>query len=213
MNREERQKIYFLLSQFYENSKQLKNPAKRTAWGLVLENYTYEDVKAKVLEYAARNKFFPDISDITADLPVISQPSEDGPTEPSVGPLPVEWTESVEQYKHRETASGGPCQIRKLWPVDNESGEAMIEGLFWRRHYPEDCVGCRRKQMGGACPAWPILRHIEQEQEACLILRAHRGEAHQKELLSKYWRELCPLCGMDSCFWLKGMHMIEEDTT
>ena len=37
-----------------------------------LENYTYEDVKKSVLSYAASNKFFPDLADLTGGLTPIS---------------------------------------------------------------------------------------------------------------------------------------------
>lgn len=68
MNEADRKKIYTLLSKFYPNARQLQDRATLTAWGYVLENYPYDDVKAAVLEYAARNKYFPDLSDITGGL-------------------------------------------------------------------------------------------------------------------------------------------------
>lgn len=75
MNEADRKKIYTLLSKFYPNARQLQDRATLTAWGYVLENYPYDDVKAAVLEYAARNKYFPDLSDITGGLaPLSSEP-------------------------------------------------------------------------------------------------------------------------------------------
>lgn len=68
MKLEERQKIYALLARYYPNAKQLKNPAVLTAWGYILERLSYSDVKKAVIAYAARNKFFPDVADITSDL-------------------------------------------------------------------------------------------------------------------------------------------------
>ena len=68
MNEADRKKIYTLLSKFYPTARQLQDRATLTAWGYVLENYPYDDVKAAVLEYAARNKYFPDLSDITGGL-------------------------------------------------------------------------------------------------------------------------------------------------
>lgn len=68
MTVDERQKIYRLLSKFYPNAKQLQDRETLTAWGIVLEDYTYDDVKTAVLRYAAKNKFFPDLADITGDL-------------------------------------------------------------------------------------------------------------------------------------------------
>lgn len=68
MDEADRKKIYTLLSKFYPNAKQLQDRATLTAWGFVLEKFTYDDVKAAVLDYAARNKYFPDLSDITGSL-------------------------------------------------------------------------------------------------------------------------------------------------
>jgi len=68
MNKDERKKIYTLLSKFYPKAKQLKDRETLTAWGIVLENYIYDDVKTAVLRYAAKNKFFPDLADITGSL-------------------------------------------------------------------------------------------------------------------------------------------------
>ena len=203
MNREERKKIYFLLSQFYENAKQLKSPEKLTAWGLVLQNYTYGDVKAKVLEYAAQNKYFPDISDITAGLtPVASESGEDEPYEALEGLSATAMSELLTRAAQNDAAFGGHCQIRKLWKRDLDAGEGMMEGLFLRRHFPEDCAGCRRMQEG-RCTKAVIVSKIERERERCLILKGHAGEAHQSEVLKKYWRELCRICPVEGCFWPK----------
>ena len=211
MNREERKKIYLLLSQYYPQAKQLKSSATLTAWGLILENFTYEDVKRKVLSYATRNKFFPDISDITGDLPVIEGPAEEPAYKPAREAWEERWQEHVERLKQQEAASGGPCQIRSLWVPDKEAGENMMEGLFLRRHYPEDCAGCRRMRVSGDCTQQIITTRIDREREQCLILKAHGGEGHQSVVLKRYWRELCPLCSAAKCFWYQGMRMIEED--
>lgn len=72
MDENERRKIYTLLSKFYPNARQLRDSATLTAWGYVLENYTYEDVKEAVIDYAAKKKFFPDLADLTGSLTPIS---------------------------------------------------------------------------------------------------------------------------------------------
>ena len=76
MDQNERKKVYTLLSKFYPNARQLRDPAALTAWGYVLEKYTYGDVKNAVLSYAASNKYFPDLSDLTGGLTPIPA---DGP--------------------------------------------------------------------------------------------------------------------------------------
>lgn len=68
MDKRERQKVYTLLSKFYPNARQLRDSAALTAWGYVLENYPYEEVKNAVLGYAAGHKYFPDLSDLTGGL-------------------------------------------------------------------------------------------------------------------------------------------------
>ncbi len=73
MDKTERKKLFSLLRQFYPNAKQL-NPVTMTAWAAVLENYDYEPVKAAALDYAAHNKYFPDLSDLLA--PVHAQQAE-----------------------------------------------------------------------------------------------------------------------------------------
>lgn len=68
MDKDERQKIYTLLSKYFPNAKQLRDQEALTAWGLVLRKYTYDDVKTAVIEYAAKHKYFPDLADITGGL-------------------------------------------------------------------------------------------------------------------------------------------------
>ncbi|MGM9640539.1 MAG: hypothetical protein ACI3V3_04155 [Faecousia sp.] len=75
MDKNERQKIYTLLSKYYPRARQLKDAATLTAWGYVLEKYTYDDVKNSVINYAASNKYFPDPSDITGGLTPIPNTS------------------------------------------------------------------------------------------------------------------------------------------
>lgn len=68
MTKDERSKIYSLLSKFYPSAKQLKDQAALTAYGLVLEKYTYEDVKAAVIEYASKSRYFPHISELVKNI-------------------------------------------------------------------------------------------------------------------------------------------------
>lgn len=68
MDKPETVKIFDLLQQFYPQAAALKDKKKRYAWRLALEPYAFEDVKAAVLSYARKGKFFPDLSDITSGL-------------------------------------------------------------------------------------------------------------------------------------------------
>ena len=85
MDKNERQKVYTLLSKFYPNARQLRDQGTLTAWGFVLEKYTYEDVKSAVLSYAASNKFFPDLADLTGGL----TPAEAASPEPERRDVPM----------------------------------------------------------------------------------------------------------------------------
>lgn len=69
MDKAEAIKIFELLQQFYPQAAALKDKKKRYAWRLALEPYAFDDVKAAVLAYAAKGKYFPDLSDLTAGLP------------------------------------------------------------------------------------------------------------------------------------------------
>lgn len=68
MDKTDAGKIFDLLEQFYPNAAAIKDKKKRYAWRLALEPYSFEDVRAAVLDYAAKGKYFPDLSDITANL-------------------------------------------------------------------------------------------------------------------------------------------------
>ena len=60
-------RILSLLSAYFPNRK--ITPDLQRAWQLALKPYDYKDVKAQVVRYVRRSKFFPDVADITAALP------------------------------------------------------------------------------------------------------------------------------------------------
>ncbi len=68
MTREEQNKCFALLGEFYPNSRRLQSKTQRAAWRLVLEHYGYPDVKDAIVNHAARSNFFPDVADITGNL-------------------------------------------------------------------------------------------------------------------------------------------------
>lgn len=65
MNKEETNRLFDLLEQFYPNAKQVKSDKTRLAWSLALEDFTYKDVKSAALDYAISGQYFPNIADIT----------------------------------------------------------------------------------------------------------------------------------------------------
>lgn len=65
MDRQDVDKLFRLLSQYYPNAKQLRSPDTKLAWALALEQYSYDDIRAAAVEHGAREKYFPDIADLT----------------------------------------------------------------------------------------------------------------------------------------------------
>lgn len=59
-------RFFELYRQFWPNKKIQKN--MKLAWGLALEPFSYEDVKAAAVAHARTKKFPPDVSDLTAGL-------------------------------------------------------------------------------------------------------------------------------------------------
>lgn len=78
MDRCEIDKLFALLSVFYPNSERGKSKVVKEAWALALSSYRYDDVKAAAAIYAARNKYYPDLYDITGHLSPITP--DDTPT-------------------------------------------------------------------------------------------------------------------------------------
>lgn len=65
MDQKDVDKLFRLLSQYYPNAKQLRNPDTKLAWALALKQYAYDDIRAAAVEHGAHEKFFPDIADLT----------------------------------------------------------------------------------------------------------------------------------------------------
>lgn len=68
MDKAETGKIFTLLRQFYPHAAAAKEEYFRYAWELALRPYSYDDVRASALRYATREKFFPDLADLTEGL-------------------------------------------------------------------------------------------------------------------------------------------------
>lgn len=67
MNRVEVNRLFALMHEFWPHAKVTKN--RMEAWALGLEPYSYDDARDAVVAYARKNKFFPDLADVTAKLP------------------------------------------------------------------------------------------------------------------------------------------------
>lgn len=68
MDRNETRQLFALLEQFYPNKRFKNYEPMFEAWALALEPYSFDEVNRAAVSYAAQNKYFPDLSDITKDL-------------------------------------------------------------------------------------------------------------------------------------------------
>lgn len=137
MNRTEREKIYRLLSNFYPNAKQLQSRETLTAYGLALERFTYEDVKTAVVDYAMRNKFFPDLSDLLSGLTPEA-------TRPAAGETDGRMAELLERVFDK------PRHLCHVLVAGRATGGTF--GDMLARFAPASCLDCP-KQSG--CPHAP----------------------------------------------------------
>lgn len=80
MTKDEVEKLFLLLKQFYPKKKHDAN--FKLAWVMALKPYDYEDVKEAALEHARKNRFFPDISEIVA---LLKKPEDDPQTKAQEG--------------------------------------------------------------------------------------------------------------------------------
>lgn len=85
MRKSEVESLFNLLGEFYPNAKQLCSKTAQAAWVLVLEPYAYEDAKAAAIAYARKNKFFPDVADITGGLHPIEPDRKEAKSDPAFG--------------------------------------------------------------------------------------------------------------------------------
>ena len=132
MTRDERQKIYRLLSQYYPNARQLQSRETLTAYGLVLAKFTYADVKNAVIRHAANCKFFPDVAELVAGLPM-EGPPEDEPEVPT-GPMD-DWVDRAYEK---------PWELCHV--LRDHGHEGLTFGAIVRRYVPRGCVSCQRKR-------------------------------------------------------------------
>ena len=200
MNVDERQKIYRLLSMYYPHAKQLKDQVALTAWGLVLERFTYEDVKQSVVEYATTHKYFPDVADITGRLSPL--PRERKPFQN----CSAQYDEIGQKIDARIAADGGYCRITHGHLDDPPAPGSGVVGIMLRSYCPSECQGCPRREMGNCL----FYDRITEEQSHCPLLQEHGGEGEQGSILRKYWENYCPSC-KTPCFWLDGMRDAKKE--
>lgn len=182
MTKDERRKIYHLLSQFYPNAKQLKDNVFLTAFALALERFSYDDVKKSVVDYAIGNKFFPDVSDILGHLtPLVAEAQGTAPTD--------SYIECAEKIWAKQTWE--MCHVLR-----DHGHEGGFAGVLLRRHVPEGCKACPRRRRPQGCANYD---KITAEQRSCPILNLHKGEGRQADVLDKYASAVCPTCAAP-CF-------------
>ena len=62
--------IWNLLEVYFSAASAKKSASFKKAWFVAMQPYRKDDVTAAIVNYARKNKYFPDLSDITADLPL-----------------------------------------------------------------------------------------------------------------------------------------------
>ena len=62
------EKIWRLLGSLYQGAAAKKGPVDKAVWKHALAPYDMTTVSEQIMAYARRNKFFPDLADITAHL-------------------------------------------------------------------------------------------------------------------------------------------------
>ncbi len=62
-------KLWALLLELYPNQTHARTRERLAAWQLVLEPYTYEQVKQAALEHARKCRFYPSVSELVALIP------------------------------------------------------------------------------------------------------------------------------------------------
>lgn len=108
MDKDERQKIYTLLSKYYPNARQLKDKHTLLAWGYALQRFPYEAVKNAVIDYATGNKYFPDLADITAPLAHSIRVDRPSPGTARDAQLCALWRREMDRLRPLRRAAGLP---------------------------------------------------------------------------------------------------------
>ena len=70
MLEEDFNQIWRLLRIYFPSAAAKKESNFKSAWFYAMQPYRKDDVTAAIVNYARNNKYFPDLADITADLPL-----------------------------------------------------------------------------------------------------------------------------------------------
>ncbi len=69
-------KIWNLFRSLFPASPRVNSENDRIVWEVALSPYSLDDVTSSVMAWARKSKFFPDVADITAKLPLVETPHE-----------------------------------------------------------------------------------------------------------------------------------------
>lgn len=120
MDRCEVEKLFTLFSQFWPN-KQVTAKMK-LAWEIALEPYGYADVRAAAVAYARRNKFFPDVADITMGI----APQEEPPPEET--PDTMERFAWMSDFVHKERKLGRISCYARGYGMTWQKAKEVLDG-------------------------------------------------------------------------------------
>lgn len=111
MNRNDVNQLFALLLAFYPHATNAGGEQTRKAWYMALKDYTYEELKEATLCYAAKEKYFPQLSELMDYLPArkksyawmkpyLTQPDEPGSISRYAREHGMTWQEAKEEMRH-----------------------------------------------------------------------------------------------------------------
>ena len=125
MTTEEFGQYWTLMRNLFPAASRLNSENTKMVWAVALEPYTLDQVTNATMDYARKNKFFPDIADITGGLPL----PEEQPVDADCG---TAWMLPYIQRSREQLSAARPLIAtalravgRRTWP------EARADGTSW----------------------------------------------------------------------------------
>lgn len=146
MDAKEFGKVWTLMGELFPPSPKLKSKNSKLVWEIGLSPYDLQAVTNALMAYARKNKFFPDLADITGNLPepeaAVTEGAAPGPGDISLV-LPY-------MRKLAEQQSTNPAMARALHLIGMQTlPEAEADGMTWEEW--EAAVDARRHELP---PRW-----------------------------------------------------------
>lgn len=131
-------KIWMLFRTLFSPSPRANSKNERIVWEAALRPYSLDDVTSSVMAWARKNKFFPDIADITGKLTPVETPPE---APPKRRERPYGDTAWMAPYIHQIAAKITEQDAGKVHTVGlmtwKEAAAKGIDFSAWNREYRE----------------------------------------------------------------------------